>query len=234
MRQRVICKIKKARAVLVLFALLAVVPSVDAKPRWLYIAPVTQQTLSWCWAAVSEMVLKHYRIESYAPDISYQCGIVETLGGLCLTGCEKCVVGIPTIFDLSTVIQKYQKISRPESLRHSKGRFLAIPKKLRLSPRQIINEVNNDDPIVAVISPNQFGSYYPPGMGEHVALITGYEELNGKFFILVNDPMPFGAVGYDPYLELRARQTVSGQYWIEYDIFVHHLNYTSSIVFERS
>ena len=55
---------------------------------------------------------------------------------------------------------------------------------------------------------------------------------NEGFQVLVNDPMPFGIMGYDPYLAAGASLSMPGQYWIDYQTFVHYLVYKDSIYFD--
>ncbi len=206
---------------------------VHGKIKVVAIPPVQQQTLMWCWAAVSEMVLSHYRFTHDKSDGSYQCSIVKSLGGTCRRGCEYCVKGVDTIWHLSTVIRDYQKIGQGGSAQRGKGKFRVIPKKKRLSPKQIIRHIESGNPIIAAISPSGMGYLYPDGMGEHVVVIVGYDDENPSFTILINDPMPFESLGYDPYLAVGGKLTIPGQYWIDYDIFVRSLIYKDSIVFER-
>ena len=224
---------KKVRAIAAFCFVLVLTPSSQAEIGFVPIPPSTQETLSWCWAAVSEMVLSHYRFPNHDSAQSYQCNIVESLGGTCLFGCRNCVEGVATIFHLSAVIRDYQNIADAKIADYKGRRFRVIPKKQRLSPRTIKKEIDSDDPIIAAISPSGMGHLYPDGMGEHVALIVGYDDSTSDFLILVNDPMPFSVIGYDPYLAIGGKRTIPGQYWIDYDTFVRKFIYKDSVVFER-
>jgi len=214
-------------------AALALTCPARAEIKVVAIYPVQQETLVWCWAAVSEMVLSHYRIPNYGSDESYQCNIVKSMGGKCLLGCDKCVVGIRTMYHLSTVIRNFQKNSLDNAVQKTRKKFRVIPKKQRLSPMRIIAEIDGNNPIIAAISPSGMGYLYPDGMGEHLAVIVGYDTSGAQFTILVNDPAPFADLGYDPYLAVGGTLTIPGQYWIDYDTFVRTMVYKDSIVFER-
>ena len=225
-------KVSAVHIVISLCLLLAFGRLSNAQVQSVPIAPVSQQSVVWCWAAVSEMVLNHYRFPNNDPADSYQCSIVKSMGGICTLGCEYCHVGVNTIWHLSTVIKKYQKISDTNIAGHEGQHFRVVPEKRRVSPRRIIKEIDSFNPIVTVISPNRMSIYYPPGMGEHVALIVGYNNSGGKFTILVNDPWPFSLFGYDPYLTIGAKSTIPGQYWVDYDTFARQMFYKDSITFE--
>ena len=212
------------------FALLFATHS-HAESNQLKIRPVAQQTPVWCWAAVSEMVLKHNRFPNLNPAGNYQCGIVGSLGGICGVNCSACVTSIGSTFQMSDVITNYQKLS-DHFLGNHQGRNFDVSQAGRLSPSKIVDEINEGDPVVAGISPSGMGAYYPRGMSEHVALIIGYREFGRGFQVLVNDPMPFARMGHDPYLAVGARRARPGQYWIDYHIFVHRLIYKDSIYFD--
>lgn len=197
----------------------------------LSIYPVAQQTPVWCWAAVSEMVLRHYRFPNLSPVGNYQCGIVGSLGGHCTMNCGLCVTAIGSAFQMSEVIANYQVLSDYYVTGH-RGRHFFVSTSGRLSQTEIADEVDEGDPIVAGISPSGMGNFYPAGMSEHVALIVGYRELPQGFMMLVNDPMPYGVMGRDPYLGAGAMAAGPGQYWVEYRAFVHLLGYKDSIYFD--
>ena len=212
------------------FALPFATPS-DAKSNRLKIRPISQQTPVWCWAAVSEMVLKHYRFPNLNPVGNYQCGIVGSLGGICVANCGACVTAIGSTYQMSDVIANYQYLS-DHFLGHHRGRHFDVSPAGRLSPREIVDEIGEGDPVVAGISPSGLGVYCPPSMSEHVVLIVGYRESRRGFQVLVNDPMPYALIGYDPYLAVGAQRTRPGQYWIDYGTFVGRLFYKDSIHFD--
>ena len=202
-----------------------------AEDNRLNIRPISQQTLAWCWAAVGEMVLKHYRFPNLNQAGNYQCGIVGSLGGICGANCGACVTGIGSTYRMSNVIANYQHLSDIYRGNH-RGRRFGVSPTGRLSPSDIIDEIDEGDPVVAGISPSGMGAFYPPSMSEHVTLIIGYRESRRGFQVLVNDPMPYARIGYDPYLALGARRTRAGQYWVDYGTLVHRLAYKDSIYFD--
>ena len=212
------------------FALLFATTS-HAESNRLNIRPMAQQTPVWCWAAVSEMVLKHYRFPNLNQTGNYQCGIVGSLGGICVANCGACVTSIGSTFQMSNVIANYQNLS-DIYLPHHQGRYFHVSPVGRLSPSEIVAEIGEGDPVVAGISPSGMGALYPPGMSEHVVLVVGYHKSSSGFRVLVNDPMPYAYMGHNPYFATGARQTRPGQYLIDYGTFVHHLAYKDSIYFD--
>ena len=220
------------RAIVMFFCFVVLlVTQSHAGSNRLNIYPVAQQTPVWCWAAVSEMVLRHYRFPNLSPVGNYQCGIVGSLGGHCAVNCGLCVTAIGSVFQMSNVIANYQNLSDYFAADH-RGRHFYVSTSGRLSQTAIANEVDEGNPIVAGISPSGMGNYYPAGMSEHVVLIVGYQDSPRGLMILVNDPMPYAVMGRNPYLGAGARATGPGQYWVEYRVFVHRLGYKDSIYFD--
>lgn len=194
----------------------------------LYVDPVAQRTEVWCWAAVSEMLLTHYDYGSINPFGDFQCGVVAMLGGICNANCGACRTGIGSLHNLKAVLEQYQAIAE-----HMGVAGDAIRPRVRgaLSTAQIIEEIDEGDPIIAGISPSGMGGYYPPSFGEHVALIVGYEENDGRLYLIVNDPFPYAYTGFDPFLMVGAEMLEPGQYLISYDSFRRRLSYKDSIYF---
>ncbi len=64
---------------------------------------------------------------------------------------------------------------------------------------------------------------YPP---EHVGLIVGYEEVDGKLRLRINDPYPFG--DKDPYVTAGAQKNCGGSYYIDYETFCNKLAWDSA------
>jgi Papain-like cysteine protease AvrRpt2 len=192
------------------------------------IQPVIQQSPVWCWAAVSEMVLDHYGYSSVNPAGNFQCGVVAMLGGVCSVNCNACQTGIGSTGNLAQVLRQYIALAKQVG---ADGDSFVPNKTGRLSRQRVISEIDEGDPIIAGISPSGFGQFYPPGFGEHVALIVGYEEYESELHVLVNDPFPYRFFGNDPYLAVGADAVVDGQYLIEYNRFVQRLGYKDSITF---
>lgn len=191
-----------------------------ADSRELRIRPAYQETVVWCWAAVSEMVFRRYRVPNLNPAGNFQCGIVGSLGGACWNDCRFCITPIGSTFQMAQVLENYQSIA-------NRRVFRAVPEP-RMSFRQIVREIDQGNPVVAGISPSGMGGFYPDGMSEHVALIVGYDE-NGGGWLKVNDPMPYRLLGYDPYSRAGAELDRRGAYWIRYETFARHLGYKDTI-----
>jgi hypothetical protein len=194
----------------------------------LSIPPTIQQTPVWCWAAVSEMVLRHFGFPTINPGGNYQCGIVALLGPMCSQWCGNCVTPIGSGFALAEVINTYQEVAwqfgRPE------GQHFQARATRRLSIDEIADEIADGRPVAAGISPSGMGGFYPPQMSEHVTLIVGAD--TDTDLLLVNDPMPYGVLGYDPYIQLGAQLRGPGRYAVPYAVFAGALGYKDSLVFE--
>jgi hypothetical protein len=100
----------------------------------------------------------------------------------------------------------------------------------RFSKAEIVEEIDDGNPVVAGISPS---GYHRPGTtAEHVALIVGYRDEGDV--LIVNDPFPFGAIGMsDPYLAAGAYAIYDQQYEIDYHDFYQQLQWTESFSVER-
>lgn len=193
----------------------------------LYIDPTIQQTEVWCWSAVAEMALTHYGYDTINPGGNFQCGIVAMLGGVCNVNCFSCRTGIGSTRNLAEILKRYEHISRRLGANGD-----PIDPRLRgtLSERSIKRQIDEGNPIIAGISPSGLGRYLPPTFGEHVALIVGYEDGDGEFRVLVNDPFPYGLVGFDPYVRAGGNLVITGQYSISLKAFTQYLGYKDSIV----
>ncbi len=211
----------------ILFAVATLFAAPAGADRQLRIQPTIQLTEVWCWAAVSEMVLRYFGYRSLNPAGIYQCGVVAMLGGICDIQCGMCRTGIGSTHNMSAILLQYQNVAR---YRGVAGRSFTPRPVAALSAVAIINEIGAGRPVVAGISPSGMGYHYPPGFGEHVALIVGYRRQGGDVHLIVNDPYPFSAIGYDPYLLAGGRLLVPGQYLISYSMFISRLNYKDSII----
>lgn len=204
-------------------------PVAEAASQRLNIPPVVQQTPVWCWAAAGEMALRHLNIPSINPIGNYQCGIVATLGSTCWNDCGLCITPIGSTYNLSNVLNNYQSITRQYGY---KGRLFKTEPGQRMSFRELIDEIDAGRPVLAGISPSGMGKYYPQGMSEHVVVVVGYQNNGPVRQLLINDPMPYGKFGFDPYLQIGADRVQGGHYRISYDRFVNLLGYKDSIVFQ--
>lgn len=192
------------------------------------ISASVQQTPVWCWAAVGEMTLRYFGVPNLSPVGNYQCAVVAALGGVCFNSCAACVTTVSGTPQLAQVMEAYQSFAFQFGFDGFQT-FDAIPTG-RLSPDEIIDEIDEDLPVLAGISPSGMGEYYPPGMSEHVTLIVGYEVQGNVLWLKVNDPMPYGMFGYDPYIIAGAQPSGLGSYWIPYTTYVQRLGYKDSII----
>ena len=192
------------------------------------IPPVVQQTQLWCWAAVLEMALKYYGYGIVNPGGNYQCGIVAMLGGNCESDCRCCVTGIGSFNNLGAVLEAYGAVTLSLNI---DGEPLSYHIRQRLSVKKIVAEIDEGDPIIAGISPSGLSGFYPPGFGEHLALIIGYESSDRHFKVIVNDPYPYFYVEHDPYLSAGAELLELGKYLIDFRAFQRNLGYKDSIYF---
>ena len=195
------------------------------------IDPVVQQTQLWCWAAVSQMTLEYYGYGTINPVGDYQCGIVSLLGGICSVSCYSCVVGIATTYNLAEALRRYQRLARSFGV----GGDAFDPHVTGgLSAERIAREIRGSRPVMAGISTTGRGYSYPPGFGEHVTLIVGYDKDGDAIDLIVNDPFPYAYIGHDPYLSVGAKRLKPGQYLIDYDIFVRLFAYKDTVYFTSS
>ncbi len=206
-----------------------------ARAETLDIPPVVQLTHVWCWLAVGEMVFKHYDIPSVNPAGIYQCGIVGAIAHgtayhACSVNCSFCTIPAGSSQVLINMIEDY-----PRKVRQYTGSSNADVKvewiRSAMSASDVVDEIDEDRPIVAGISPSN-----PPGglsLGsQHVALIVGYE--NDGDTLIVNDPFPFDQVGWDnPYIRAGGRRTIPNQYAIDRDAFESRLNWGESFTTRR-
>jgi len=198
--------------------------SLFAPASWaktLGISPVYQQTPVWCWAAVGEMVFRHYGVPTVNPAGNFQCGIVALLHPVCNVNCMNCPVPAGSLQTMDDMLTRY-----PDVAGQVRGRDVSISTSVAdeaLSLDDVIAEIDAGRPIVAGISPS---GYRTLGLSEHVALIIGYDD--GA--LIVNDPFPFQlAFAGDPYLAAGGQRVARGRYVIDYEAFVERLQWGESI-----
>ena len=192
-----------------------------AASKDLGIRPLTQQTPYWCWAAVSEMMFKHYDVP-IARNNRFQCDLVSLiLGGRCAADCRLCAnrpIGTAQRFADSLVA--YQ------TLVGKKGFAVEIDRILTFDA--LVAQINAGDPVIAGISPS--GVEYDVGMSEHAVLIVGYNTA-GRGALKINDPMPYDTT--PPYIRAGGKQVEAGAYWIGFDEFVNRLVYRDTLIAVR-
>ena len=195
------------------------------------ISPTMQQTKVWCWAAVSEMALRYFGYGSVNPAQDFQCGVVAMLGGKCNANCYSCRTGISNAQSLAVILERYPIMARRAGVAGDEYQPRVTD---RMTPNEIAAEIDEGDPVMAVINGSGLGMIYPPGSGEHVTLITGYENDGGTFRLVVNDPYPYASSeSPNPFLAVGARMLVPGRYVVDYDAFSHRMAYWYGIYFYR-
>ena len=118
-------------------ALFLAIIATESISEQLRIRPVYQQTIVWCWAAVSEMVLRYYGVPNLNPAGNCQCGVVGSLGGVCSANCGACVTAIGSTYQMAGVLRNYQQLAK----QYSRQRFRSFDVRAtgRLSPSEIEN-----------------------------------------------------------------------------------------------
>ena len=204
---------------LVLVLLAPVIPAMAAEVK-LHIPPVFQERLSWCWAAVGEMVFKYYYVPA-AHQTDFQCGIVQ--GRNLCTGMPNCVDCDLPAGDESTVMNMLQQYPLMATRGGAAGDIaLTVRAKAgSLSEEELRHELDESRPIIASVSPSGFKI---GDITQHMALIIGYDDSSGKLMLTVNDPFPFEDdrflwIGnpYQPNMDMSGENT--GQYEISFERF---------------
>jgi hypothetical protein len=213
---------------LVALLLMGFTHTASAASKTLDIPPVQQNLTNWCWLAVGEMIFEYYDVPNINPAGIYQCGVAAAvLGGICLARCDLCNVGSGTVENMSLMLTRYPHFVR-ENARLSSPPITADATPSSLSQADLKDEIDEDRPVVAGISPHS--SFLPPGLSEHAVLIVGYREIDDELFLIINDPFPYDQVGMtDPYTANGGHSISPGQYRISYDSMVQGLAWRNSI-----
>ncbi len=196
----------------------------------LNIAPVVQQTEVWCWAASTEMVLRHYGLPNLNGFGNYQCGVVAAwFGGQCLVDCFSCVSTIGSMSQIRTLIDGYGNFARAIGVG---SRVLQSTLVFRaLTPTEIALEIGAGRPIVVGINPQ--GGAPLPNIGQHVAVIVGYDYRDSHQDVLVNDPFPYLSFSYStqvaPYVRAGGELVRPGQYRISIASLIANLAWANTI-----
>lgn len=186
----------------------------------LAIPPVYQQTPVWCWAAVGEMVFRHFGVANINPAGNYQCGIIALLHPACNANCMNCVVPAGSLSTMHNMLTQYPTFA--SQVTGTSTHLRATSRHQALSLESVIDQIEAARPVVAGISP----SGYRRAVSEHVALIVGYD--GGH--LIVNDPFPFDlAFNGNPYLTSGGTRLRRGQYAIAYDAIRRYLNWQETI-----
>ena len=206
--------------------LLFLSPSVNAKV--LPIAPISQNASSWCWLAVGQMIFEYLDVPSLNPPGYYQCGIAAVVfGGPCSYNCQLCNLGSGTTQRLRDMLVYYPNVvQQASSLQTPLVNAQAL--NHALSADAVATEIDEGRPIVAGVSPHL--ASLPPGLSEHAILIVGYEDTGSAFWIIVNDPFPYQAVGMqDMYTPVGGYLLTAGRYAIPMAQLIHALNWKNSV-----
>jgi hypothetical protein len=193
------------------------------------IAPVYQETPVWCWAAVGEMVFRHYDVPTINPVGDFQCGIVALMHPACEFNCGNCIFPAGSLSYMNDMLRRYPEIARFRT-GTPVGRIRTSPVYRSLTKLETKSEMDSGRPVVAGISPSGFSF---GGTSQHVALIVGYEEEDETLYLIVNDPFPYGILMFqgrpDPYIAADGSSIESGQYRIQFERFKDRLLWRESI-----
>jgi hypothetical protein len=195
------------------------------KGKTLPIQPATQKAGMWCWLTVGEMVFTYYKVPNLNPNGFYQCGIIGTLlPALCGMDCRRCGAiggGMGMKEFISDMLKKYPPAAKAPPI--NSNYVIREGPKCPLSEKDVKGEIDANRPVIAGISTSGMHKYPP----EHVALIVGYEEVDGKLRLRINDPYPFPA-DKDPYVTAGAQKNCGGSYYIDFDTFCNKLAWDSA------
>jgi hypothetical protein len=206
-----------------------VTPTMAAKVQ-LHIPPVFQESPSWCWAAVGEMVFKYY----YVPAVHrthYQCGIVQARE-LCsgIPNCMECDLPAGDEATMMNVVEQYPLLAT----RGGAGGDISLTVQSMagsLSEAEVKQELDEGRPIIAGVSPSGFKV---DGMAQHMALIVGYDDRSGNLMLTVNDPFPFEAdrflwIGnpYQPNMDMSGEN--AGQYEVSFNRFLSKIKWNQTM-----
>jgi hypothetical protein len=174
---------------------------------------------------VGEMVFTYYQVPNLNPHGFYQCGIIGTLlPALCGLDCTRCgaIGGGKGMREFITdMLKKYPPAAKAPPI--NSDYVIRRGPKCPLTEKEVKAEIDANRPVIAGISTSGMHKYPP----EHVALIVGYEEVDGKLRLRINDPYPFPA-NNDPYVTGGAQKNCGGSYYIDYETFCNKLAWDSA------
>lgn len=195
-----------------------------AQEKYLDIDPVHQRTREWCWVSCGEMIFKYYDICSINPAGDFQCGIIALLGPTCNLDCYSCPVPAGSTQRIINMLDQYPQVAR--SVCGSTKLSVSCTDRLSaITPSEVVNDIESDMPILAGINPmgNAVGNE-----SAHATLITGYTYNGSDLFLIVNDPFIY-PTHLNPYLQVGADETQSGQYRISYSVFRQSLQWNRTL-----
>ncbi len=202
-------------SILIFFQILSI--NAKSQERILDIDPVYQKTPEWCWVSCGEMVFKYYDICNINPGGDFQCGIIALLGPQCDQNCYSCPVPAGSTQRIINMLAQYpayaHNICGSDKLSiKCKDTFGSI------SPESIVDDIDNEMPILAGINPSGIGFGNDPA---HATLIVGYEIYDDEMYLIINDPFPYEQYSgmQNPYVSGGGEELDYGQYKIEYSVF---------------
>jgi hypothetical protein len=199
------------------------------------IAPVQQATPVWCWLAVGEMLFRKLGVPAVNPH--YQCGVIGAISIAtnqddCARDCRRCAFPAGTASTVLGMLVDYPRRAALLSGRSAPRVFATHADAL--TPPELRRELEAGRPVLAGINPGLLGGGAAPdgfAASAHVALIVGYAERDGKLWLLVNDPFPFGPPSWpDPYLAAGATLVQPGRYAVPYATFTGGLGWVESFL----
>lgn len=227
---------------LVLALIFAAASPAAAAQKVLPIAPVMQDTPVWCWAAISEMVFKHFGAGNARPGNLFQCGIVEAMAaGTVRSACEQncflpgCVHAAGTPQYMMQVFQEYPKrAARKLSSAQPRLATTYAPRPLTLP--EIRAQIDAGRPVVVGINPA--GQSGAPGASQHVALVVGYDDEAAT--LTINDPGPYQKSRLEhfrvnPYISAGGQaDELEGRYTIPVARFAQQLGWTETLLVSQT
>ena len=217
----------------------------------LNIPPVFQKNPMWCWLTVGQMIFQYYGVPSLNPwalirrqppanlnpDKRYQWGIIAMMYPGCWEHPDSCPLsGGGSWENVQQMLQKYP----PEAGKQAKQQLGPINSTFTsgcLTAAAIKKEIDAGRPIMVGISPG--GNPAAEGLtvkqtpvAQHVALIIGYQEKDGKLQVIINDPWPYRLRPRDPnpYLKAGGAQNCDTNYTLGLDDFCKKLGWQGSFI----
>jgi hypothetical protein len=197
----------------------AALPSPDRAAQ-LPIEPVVQRMRLWCWLAVGEMVFRHHGIPDADGGGDFQCGILRRISGArspCASDCYACERASGSNEGVLAMLSGYARTAAGRELRWHEARVV--------SPMAVMESIDAGRPIIAGTS---YGRRRADGDVEHVALIVGYELVDGGMLLTVNDPFPYEPQE-NPFLRHGGAMVRERQYRIPYEVFRDALHWHWSV-----
>jgi hypothetical protein len=192
---------------------------VGREGRLLPIRPIIESAPGLSWAAVGEMVFRHYGIPAISSS-GYQCGIVGFTNPDCRTSCQGCW---PTYADPKSMFMMLSEY--PRYAGHLSGREIKTLRSRFSGPldrTSVVRELDERRPIIVGYAKRDNRS-----PGANYALIVGYAVIGDAFALIINDP---GSNAVDVYRRFdREAAERRGQFRIDQNAFREQFSWESSI-----